>query len=125
MDHSPPGSSVHGISQAMEWVAISFSRESSQSRDRTQVSCIVGRRFCCLSHQGFRVIKKQVSVASFNISQYVNKSPQFRVTGHTLDMIHTATQSDCFVSISYFLETLSFCKMGSIYVYLQHFCRNT
>ena len=30
MDYSPSGSSVHGISQAriMEWVAISFSRES-------------------------------------------------------------------------------------------------
>ena len=29
MDHSPPGSSVHGISQAkiLEWVAISFSRD--------------------------------------------------------------------------------------------------
>ena len=28
MDYSPPGSSVHGISQAriLEWVAISFSR---------------------------------------------------------------------------------------------------
>ena len=42
MDCSPPGSSVHGISQAgiLEWVAISFSRGSSQLRDRTHVSCI-------------------------------------------------------------------------------------
>ena len=33
----PPGSSVHGILQArvLEWVAISFSRGSSQPRDRT------------------------------------------------------------------------------------------
>ena len=47
MDCSPPGSSVHGILQAriLEWVAISFSRGSSQSRDRTRVSCIAGRRF--------------------------------------------------------------------------------
>ena len=31
MDYSPPGSPVHGISQAriLEWVAISFSREPS------------------------------------------------------------------------------------------------
>ena len=38
MDCSPPGSSVHGISQAriLEWVAISFSRGSSRPRDRTQ-----------------------------------------------------------------------------------------
>ena len=42
-----PGSSVLGILQAriLEWVAISFSRGSSQPRDRTQVSCIAGRRF--------------------------------------------------------------------------------
>ena len=45
MDCSLPGSSVHGISQAriLEWVAISYPRTSSQSRDRTCiffVSCI-------------------------------------------------------------------------------------
>ena len=47
MDCSPPGSSVHGILQAriLEWVAISFSRESSQPRNQTQVSCIAGRFF--------------------------------------------------------------------------------
>ena len=47
MDCSLPGSSVHGIFQAriLEWVAISFSRGSSQPRDWTQVSHIVGRRF--------------------------------------------------------------------------------
>ena len=44
---SLPGSSVHGISQAklLEWVAISFSRGSSQPRDQTWVSCTAGRFF--------------------------------------------------------------------------------
>ena len=48
MDFSLPGSSVHGIllqARILEWVAISFSRRSSQPRDWTQVSCIVGRFF--------------------------------------------------------------------------------
>ena len=47
VDCSPPGSSVPGILQAriLEWVAISFSRGSSQPRDQTQVSCIAGRHF--------------------------------------------------------------------------------
>ena len=47
MDCSPPGSSVHEIFQAriLEWVAISFSRGSSQPRDQTWVSCIAGRFF--------------------------------------------------------------------------------
>ena len=42
MEYSPPVCSVHGIIQAgiLEWVAISFSRGYSQSRDQTQVSCI-------------------------------------------------------------------------------------
>ena len=40
-DCSPPGSSVHGISQAriLEWVAISFSRGSSWPSDGTCISC--------------------------------------------------------------------------------------
>ena len=47
MDCSPLGSFVHGILQArtLEWVAISFSRGSSQPRDRTLVSCIADRFF--------------------------------------------------------------------------------
>ena len=45
MDCSPPGSYVHGIFQAriLVWVAIPFSRESSQPRDQILVSCIAGR----------------------------------------------------------------------------------
>ena len=47
MDCSLPGSSIRGILQAriLEWVAISFSRGSSQPRDWTQVSRIGGRCF--------------------------------------------------------------------------------
>ena len=47
MDCSLPGSFLHGIFQArvLEWVAISFSRRSSQPRDWTRVSHIVGKRF--------------------------------------------------------------------------------
>ena len=47
MDYSLPCSSINGILQArvLEWVAIPFSRGSSQSRDWIQVSRIVGRCF--------------------------------------------------------------------------------
>ena len=47
MDCSLPGSSIMGFFQAriLEWVAISFTRGSSQPRDRTWVSCIVSRDF--------------------------------------------------------------------------------
>ena len=45
MDCNLPGSSVHGILQAriLEWVTISFSRESSRPRDWTHVSRLAGR----------------------------------------------------------------------------------
>ena len=41
MDCSLPGSPVHGILQAriLEWVAVPYSRGSSQPRDRTHISC--------------------------------------------------------------------------------------
>ena len=48
MDCSPPGSSGHGIFQAriLKWVAISYSRGSSQPRGRTSIFCVscIGRR---------------------------------------------------------------------------------
>ena len=47
MDGSPPGSSVHGISQAriLECVAIPFSKGSSPPRDRFHVSALAGGFF--------------------------------------------------------------------------------
>ena len=46
-DCSLPNSSIHGIFQAriLEWIASPFSRRSSWSRDRTQVSCTAHRFF--------------------------------------------------------------------------------
>ena len=47
MDCNPLGSSVHGVLQArtLEWVAILFSRGSSQPREQTRVSCTASRFF--------------------------------------------------------------------------------
>ena len=47
MDCRPPDSSVHEISQAriLEWVAIPFSRKSSQLMNQTHVSYIAGGFF--------------------------------------------------------------------------------
>ena len=47
MDCSPPGSSVYGIflARILQWIAIPFSRGSSQPRDQTWVSYIAGRFF--------------------------------------------------------------------------------
>ena len=47
MGYNPPGSSVHGILQAriLKWIAIPFSRGSSQPRDWIQLSHIADRFF--------------------------------------------------------------------------------
>ena len=80
VDCSPPSSSVHGILQAriLEWVAISFSRGSSQPRDQTQVSCIAGRHFnlwatreAHIPYKFTSIIKLQRSSESENISHSV------------------------------------------------------
>ena len=49
MDCSPPDSSIRGIFSArmLEWVAISYSRGSSQPGDQSLISCISCRRFLC------------------------------------------------------------------------------
>ena len=63
MDCSLPRSSIHGIFQArvLEWIAISFSRGPSQTRDQTWIFCIVGRRFTIRATRGSprQHIKKQ------------------------------------------------------------------
>ena len=55
---------VHGILQAriLEWVAISFFRESSWPRDWTQDSLHCRQILNCLSHQGSPIVYKQASI---------------------------------------------------------------
>ena len=63
MDRSPPGSSVHGILQAiiLEWVARPSSRRSSQPRDQTQVSHTAGRFFTIWATRGNPRILERVA----------------------------------------------------------------
>ena len=79
MDCSPPGSSDHGVLEAriLEWVAVPFSRGSSQSRDRTPVSHIgdkfitiwAPREACTVSYNIFKSWKglRKFSIGGFCI----------------------------------------------------------
>ena len=69
VDCSLPGSSVHGILQEriLEWVAISFCRGSSQSRDRNRVFCIAGRFFTIWA------TRKAYNAVKVYSTQYVSK----------------------------------------------------
>ena len=75
MECSPPGSSVHGIFQArvLEWVTISFSRGSSQPRDRTLVSHIASRYFTIWATM--IEVKCLVDAMYFNQAKPIPSSP--------------------------------------------------
>ena len=77
MDCSLPGSSVHGIFQAgvLEWVAISFSRRSSQPKDWTQVSCAVGRCFTIWATREVQKTEKSLQIKR-QICRKTNLSPK-------------------------------------------------
>ena len=83
MDCSLPGSSVHGIPQAiiLERVAVPFSGESSQPRDLTQVSCIAGRFFTIWATTEACQKSYQLSKASWNLT-FSRNLPQFLLTWH-------------------------------------------
>ena len=85
-DWSPPGSSIHGILQAriLEWVAISFSRGSSQPRNQTQASHIVGRCFTIwatrengIPGELFQILKDDSMKALHSICQQIWKTQQW------------------------------------------------
>ena len=65
LDCRPPGSSVHGISQAriLEWVAVSFSRDSSQPWIESASLALAGR-FFTLSLLGSHTKNCGVSILS-------------------------------------------------------------
>ena len=86
MDCSLPGSSVHGIFQAivLEWIAISFSRGSSQSRDRTRVSRIVERRFIVWATRALEVEMLKTQCSSYGKRTPSQKNHRDTVAPHLL-----------------------------------------
>ena len=93
MDCSLPGSSVHEILQAriLEWAAISFSRRSSGSRDRTWVSCAAGRFFTI-----WAIREALTSIVQFSSVQSLSRVRLFAtpwITAHQASLSITNSQS--------------------------------
>ena len=101
MDCSPPGSSVHGIFQAriLERVAISFSKGSSQPRNRTQVSCTAGRFFTLWATREVMTVKKKKKktkskkeqLLTLGENNFVQKKEYF-VSNIYIEIIHVNTE---------------------------------
>ena len=88
MGCSPPGSSVHGILQArmLEWVAIPFSRESSQPRDQTLLSDVAGRFFTIWATREAPLNYNDMEMylvwsSSVAVSKVSPTAPQYQVEG--------------------------------------------
>ena len=85
MDGCLPGSEIHGIFQAriLEWAAISFSRGSSQPRDRTCVFCIADRRLTVWAKKRFNNTQKNCTNRSSwpRKSRWCDHSPRARHPG--------------------------------------------
>ena len=80
MDYSPPGSCVLGIPEArtLEWVAISFSRGSSQPTDGTHVSCIGRQILYCwptskVRIEGYKRTPKHTPLLSLDLLLILDK----------------------------------------------------
>ena len=69
VDCSLPGSSVHGILpvKMLSWVAISFSRGSSQPRDWTPVACIGSRFFAVWATREPSAWSQMANRVGFNV----------------------------------------------------------
>ena len=75
MDCSPPGSSVYGSLQAriLEWVAISFSWESSQPRDQPHTSCLEGGFFPKILSNTYSFFKANHSILGLFLLQHFQR----------------------------------------------------
>ena len=101
---------VHGTLQAriLEWGAVPFSRGSSQSRDRTQVSHVAGRFFT--SWTITREVAHLPIVAPIIFFFFLGAFDYHAISGYGLVFIHPATisvQSFSLKSHSF----LTFCKI--------------
>ena len=107
MDCSPPGSSVHGIPQArtLEWVAISFSRGSSQTTVELASPVLIGGCFTFATvrkvlENDLRLIPKATSSVSLptfplcclhHTNPHQCSAPQYACGQHHLNMIMSIT----------------------------------
>ena len=91
MDCSPPGSTVHGISQAriLEWVAISYSRGYSQPRDQTRVSCIGRQILVYIQSQSPNSFHPGIQLSSLHSTSVVSLNcNDASMTSHNLASTH-------------------------------------
>ena len=120
MGCSPPGFTVYEILQARipEWVAIHFSRGSSQARNQTGVSCTAGRLFTIWTTR-----KVHISVDQHQNQKIDNDTVFYRL--NTLSSFHQCLHAlicvcafcCCSVAQSDFCDPMDWSKVGILVPY--------
>jgi len=115
MDHSLLGSSVHGILQAriLEWVAMPFSRGSSQPKDWTWGSCIAGRFFTVWATQEVsysRYIKKRNLSILKSIPSFLRFLEAFSSISEIVTSSITLWFSENSISLDFEVDSITFSK---------------
>ena len=107
----PPGSSVHQILQAriLERVAMPFSRESSQPRDQTRVSCV-----SCIAGEFFAAETTREAHFLLTFQQRKWSATPCSFT------FQLSTSCCCFHRLSCFL-----CLCGCVLLFYYHFSEHT
>ena len=103
MDCSPPGSSVHWISQAriLEWVAISYSRGSSQPRDQICIFWVLELASILFTaaplgkpnYLGSKEGIYRVGFSTHELHRYRNQGVEAGVTLLTIIPLHTVAET--------------------------------
>ena len=98
MNCSPSGFSVHGNSPAriLQWIAIPFSRGSSQPRDRTLVSCTAGRFYTILSYRKFLLLYSLFQAATLG-SSMARFDPRLLFLLSALDKLFNLCESQLYL----------------------------
>ena len=104
----PPGSSVHGISQAriMKHIAISFYRGSSWPREWTWVSCIVGGFFTTQLPWSFTIPMHFKTITMIILVSSYKDTTYLLTIFHTLYILFYAHYSFIYNGSWYFLTSL-------------------
>ena len=115
MDCNLPGSSIRGIFQAriLEWIAVSFSRRSSQPRDWTQVYSIVGRHYTIWATREMLVIGSGDRFFTEWLNEVIRVGTYHRISdvdlGHPRAMMRVKTMPsrDSHEHLSFLRQTVS------------------
>ena len=102
MDHSPPGSSVHGIFQAriLEWIAISSSRGSSRPRNRTQSLALQADSLSSEPPRKLDLKKPQAKLNPYNASGSELQNPsRLSFLLHVLSPLSFSKYLQCFPAL--------------------------